>query len=173
VFTKIAPLLAKENIPAAAFVLSDLSRANRSELENYKKLMSMQQIKLLQQIGWTIGSHSATHANLTDKNVDLEKEVLLSKKQLERELAIPISYFAYPKGIYNKIVVQQAKKAGYSAAFSFQTGFISNKTDLFTIPRIPIDHTHTMEQFEAFFTNWAKFYFLTKQQLQRRGFLYD
>lgn len=168
VFTTIAPILAKDNIPAATFILSNPDYANRYELENNKKLMSIKEIKQLQNLGWTIGCHSATHAKLVDKYIELEKEITLSKKQLEKELTTQISYFAYPKGIYNQNVITKVKKAGFSAAFAFRTDFITRKSNLFTIPRSPVDWTHTMEQFEAFFTNWGKYYLSTKYKLQRK-----
>lgn len=167
VFTTIAPILAKDNIPAATFILSNPACANRQELENKKKLMSIKEIKHLRNLGWTIGCHSATHAKLVNKYIQLEKEITLSKKQLEKELNAPITYFAYPKGIYNQHVITKVKKAGFSAAFAFRNGFITHKTNSFTIPRSPVDRTHTIEQFEAFFTNWGKYYLSTKYELQK------
>jgi len=164
VYKTVAPLLAKDNIPAGIFVLTNPTKANRSELENDKKLMSIKEIKHLQNLGWTIGCHGATHAKLTDKQINLEKEIILSKKQLEKELLASIKYFAYPKGIYNRQVIAKVKKAEFTAAFTFKTGFITHKTNLYTIPRSPVDWTHTMEQFKAFFTNWGKYYLSKKYE---------
>lgn len=161
-YKTVAPLLTKNNIPASIFVITNPTKANRSELENDKKLLSINEIKHLKNLGWTIGCHSATHANLTNRHVDLKKEIIQSKKQLEKELASPVKYFAYPKGIYNRQVISKIKKAGFSAAFTFKTGFITRKTNPYTIPRSPVDWTHTLEQFEAFFTNWGKFYLSIK-----------
>lgn len=173
VLTTIAPILYKEKIPAAAFVMSNTLHTDRSELENSKILMTIEELKKLKQFGWTIGCHSATHANLTDRTVDLTKEILDAKATLEKELKTHISYFAYPKGFYNKSVVSFVKQAGFKAAFTFEAGYISSNTDTLKIPRTPVDHTHTMEQFGAFFTHWGVSYFLLKKQFQKRGFRYE
>lgn len=169
VFTTIAPILAKEKIPATVFVLSNPSQANRAELENDKKLMSIQEIKHLQKLGWIIGCHSATHSNFFVLNLDFDKEIYQSKKLIEKKLRTSIKYFAYPKGLYNSFIIDQVKSAGYTASFAFEAGFISYRTNLMKIPRLPVDWTHSMAQFEAFFTNWGTFYFLAKQKLQKGG----
>ncbi len=52
----------------------------------------------------TIASHSATHPNMTDPNVDLTREILGSKRALEQELSCPISTFVYPYGRYNSSI---------------------------------------------------------------------
>lgn len=167
VFTTIAPILAQNNIPATAFVLSNPTAANRAELENNKELLSEKEIKTLQKLGWTIGCHTATHANLLARNVDLNKEITKAKLQLERTLQTPVTYFAYPKGFYTPHIIEQVKQAGFTAAFAFEAGFITRKTNRYAIPRIPVDATHSMEQFEALLSNWSKYYFIAKNKIQR------
>src|SRR5256885_10483824 len=84
IMTTVSPILVKEKIPATLFVMSDLAHVNRLELANEKKLLSIKDIKYLQKLGFTIGCHTATHANLASKDADLEREILLSKKRLEK-----------------------------------------------------------------------------------------
>ena len=167
VFEKVFPILKKEKIPAAVFAMSDPMHANREELANKKALMSKKELSLLHKNGWTIGCHSSTHASFAGHAVDRKKEIQNAKKQLEHALGVPVTYFAYPKGDYSQSIAESVKKTGFAAAFSFESGFISRKSNLFTIPRMPVDHTHSMEQFEAFFTYWGKTYLKMRYGIEK------
>ena len=54
-------------------------------------------------------SHGHTHQDLT-KDIDLEQEIILSKKILEKELNTSISCFVYPFGKFSKGIHQILKK---------------------------------------------------------------
>jgi peptidoglycan/xylan/chitin deacetylase (PgdA/CDA1 family) len=57
-----------------------------------------------------IASHSLTHPDLTLPGVDLEKEIALSKKNLEEKLQTPIDTFVFPLGKFNKNVLNLTQK---------------------------------------------------------------
>lgn len=57
-----------------------------------------------------IASHSLHHRPLTSKHVDPENELAASKMLLEDKLALPITSFVYPFGLWNKEVHTLAKK---------------------------------------------------------------
>lgn len=158
----LVPLLLKENIPAAVFVLSDPKKADRTELANNKKIISIKQVLKLKNIGWIIGSHGATHACLLDKT-NLEKEIKQSKKKLENVLHSNIKYFAYPKGLYNQRVLKKVKLAGFKAAFTTSPGFIFKRTNRHKIPRLGIDHTHSIWEFKSMLTTWGRTYLTIKE----------
>lgn len=63
-----------------------------------------------------IASHSYMHCNLTFDFVDLEREVVFSKKILEERLAQPVSSFIYPFGKCT-IAVQEYVAKHYPYAF--------------------------------------------------------
>lgn len=167
-------ILKKYYIPATVFVLAQPSEVNRKEVANKKALLTFRQIKKLQQFGWTIGCHGATHANLGSNSTDYRKEVLEAKKTLGKKLKAKIDYFAYPKGIYNKEVIDLIKLSGYKAALTTDPGIISTKTDLYRIPRVGIDRSHTISEFPSLLTKWATAYFIVKSYLRKiynRGYL--
>ena len=149
----VVPFLKREHVPAAVFVLSCPKEANRKELENDKKLLSLTEIKKMSKRGWTIGCHTATHPKLSNAKINIKHEVIQAKKCLEKNLGIHINYFAYPKGIYSSQIINFVKIANYKAAFAFESGFISPKTNLYAIPRIAVDHTHSIEQFTSLLMN--------------------
>lgn len=147
---EIAPFLTKHGIYPSLFVLSDPSDANRIELDNTQKLLTTDQIKELNKLGWEIGSHTATHPDLLKMNAtDLEKEIVLSKKRLESDLVCDVQFIAYPKGRYNQKVLDLAIKAGYIMGLTMDDALISENTDLLTIPRIGIDRTHSLAEFKG------------------------
>jgi len=57
-----------------------------------------------------IASHSYSHIDLTIPDVDLEEEVVYSKKILEEKLQVPIKAFIYPLGKFNKRVHSEVMK---------------------------------------------------------------
>lgn len=144
------PVLEENNMVATMFVLGEHKRANRKELDNKLPLINFREISSLRKKGWEIGFHTDTHANLgilTDK--ELEKEIITSKKRLEKKLGASVRYFAYPRGIYNEKIVRYVKKAGFKAAFTIDAGVLNYK-NMYLIPRMPMEGLITKQQFEAF-----------------------
>lgn len=140
------------NIPVALFIISDTKNLNRKELDNNKKLLSVSEIKSLQKVGWTIGSHGATHSDLTLlSGSDLEREIASSKKDIEKEIGLVIRYFAYPKGRFNKKVVAHVKKARYSLAFAMGDQGVVN-SNRYEVSRIGVDRSHTLGEFQTLFS---------------------
>ncbi len=103
------------------------------------KSLTWEQLGELRDGGVDIGSHSFSHSNLrspgggVDKRTQemvkkdvaalgvdgwLRKEVVESKRLLEKQLGIKCSTFAYPFGVYSPKVREFVKEAGYEAAFT-------------------------------------------------------
>lgn len=155
---QILPFTKKYKIPVAIFVLAEPECANREELMHGGKFLSWNEIKMLHKEGWTIGCHSATHANFASlSNGEVQREIIDAKKKLEKSLGIPIQYFAYPKGTYTDEIIKVVKKAGYKAAFSVYPSNVSKKMNIYTIPRVVIDSTYTDIDFPALYGNTVFF----------------
>ena len=163
----ILPLLSSRGFPATVFVLSDPENADREELENQKPLLDRAGINQLRAHGWSIGCHTATHADLTAPSADIQGEIGIAGKQLAGITGVPAEFFAYPKGHYNKSSVATVAAAGYVAAFTTETRPLRPGDDLYRLPRIGIDRTHSPEQFKAFFTRWGRLYLMLKRLLFR------
>jgi len=89
-----------------------------------------------------IGSHTVTHPDLDRLTAfQVDYELTQSKKLLEKNLSIPIHYFAYPGGSYKLTVVKEVKKAGYlSAVTTVHNVFHPNNENPFLVRRIHIDN---------------------------------
>ena len=69
--------------------------------------------------GFTIGSHTKTHAWLPTESADVVWDELEgSKRALEEHLGEPVNHFAYPGGHFTPAVVEALSRAGYQFAYT-------------------------------------------------------
>lgn len=146
------PLLQEFGMKAVIFVLGDQSiRTNRWDEVNGSAsvpLMDGQQIVEMHTNGFEIGSHSMTHAKLTEVSRDqLWEEVSRSRMILEILLNSPVQSFSYPYGLVNKTVERAVTDAGYSLGCSVFSGPPSFETEPFQIRRIEIRNSTTAFRF--------------------------
>ena len=119
-------ILKEENVKATFFIVS-------SELDA-KGRLSVKEIKEMIKDGFSFGSHTVTHSDLTtltDEQID--REFHDSQQYLIEKLGIPIFALAYPCGFKNNDVVNFAKKY-YDIAFT-ATVDADQKETPFTIQR--------------------------------------
>lgn len=63
-----------------------------------------------------VASHSMNHVNLSDEGIDLEREIVASKRVLEEKLGFRVDSFVLPYGKYNAATVALAREH-YSYVF--------------------------------------------------------
>lgn len=133
-FTTAYPVLKKYQFPATVFVISDLV--------NDPKFLTAQQVKILDQEGWTIGNHSKSHEYLPLLSFPvLQEQLVKSKETLEKIVGHRIEYFSYPCGGYSQAVVATLQAAGYKAAVTTNRGVKSVPLDFFALKRIRVNST--------------------------------
>jgi peptidoglycan/xylan/chitin deacetylase (PgdA/CDA1 family) len=79
--------------------------------------MSWEQLGVLADAGWEIGSHTCSHprlSSLTDEG--LARELVESRSMLAERLGRPCGTLAYPYGDHDERVVEATRVAGYGAA---------------------------------------------------------
>lgn len=144
---ELASFLKDKKIKPCVFLLSDPSHANRTELGTNLPIATKKDWKKMQQYGWSIGSHSATHPNFSQvETAEAVKEIEGSKKVLENTLGQNISSIALPRGNHNDIVDEVVKNVGYKMCLTMDDGIITAKTNPLAIPRIGIDQTHSLSE---------------------------
>lgn len=85
--------------------------------------------------GHEVGSHSLTHARLTElSDAELAQELVVSRERLEVRLGRPCRYVAYPHGDHDRRVRLAARAAGYEAGFAIPGR--RRPIDPFAIPRV-------------------------------------
>jgi len=173
VYKNAFPILKKYGLNASVFVIGDIDKVNRDQLGCNKKLLSINQIKELKDNGWEIGYHSKTHRYFRNiKQKDLEKEIIDGKRNLERKLGFRIQYFAYPRGIYSKKIIDVVKKAGFKAAFTVKGGAVEPRKCPYELERMVANRFMKTKHFPILLTHWGASYnrFMTRILTLKDGF---
>lgn len=135
-YHNVYPILKEKQIPALIFTMD--AHAGESPSWDYhdsgRKHLTQEQIGEMRDSGLvTIGSHSATHPDLTR----------VGEKRLHDELRLSDSdsprYFSYPFGRFNEAVVKAVESEGYEAAFCSLNGAPKRWDQRHAIPRIPLN----------------------------------
>lgn len=127
--------------------------------EDGSRLLSWEECKSLIADGWEIGSHSMTHADLSDPlNVDIAAETADSKKLLEERLAIGINSFAYPSGKICREAVDFAGEAGYVSAVTVWPGSNMPDNNKYVLKRTEISADDNMVDFACKIKGGFDFY---------------
>jgi len=138
------PILQKEKIPFILFV-------NTREINNrHPNYMSWDQIREIHQSNLgIIGGHSFSHEYLAFATEDeIVKDINKSIEDYQRELNFNPEIFSYPFGEYSLEVKNIVKKLGYVMAFGQHSGVIHQRSDIFELPRFPINESYgTLDRF--------------------------
>ena len=120
--------------------LNDKRYANR--------LMTWDEIKVMANDNMQIGSHTLNHPWLTDSNVNLEEEIVLSKELIMDKSGILVDTFAYPGGLYNEDVINITRN-NYKTAVITSRGidFPNENKDVYLIERETISNSDNMFMF--------------------------
>lgn len=122
VYDNAVPILKKAGYTATIFVITGFAgRTNNWDVSPGRKFrhLSWEQIKELAGKGYSFGSHTVNHPDLTrlsDKQVEFE--LRKSKEVLEDKLGQEVSSLSYPFGRFNFKVQKLAEQAGYKLGFS-------------------------------------------------------
>ncbi len=147
------PVLQKYDIPSTVFIVSDRIDDTNDWMHARgfprRRLLSRPQLLELQDAGVKIGSHTRTHDRLTEISKDkIDDEVGSSKKILEDILGGEVAHFAYPYGLFNVEAREAVIRAGYRAACSTRSGFNRLDIDRFTLRRIEVYGTDSLQSFK-------------------------
>ena len=112
---------------------------------NRPNYLTKEQIAALSDTGHVIEAHTWDHHRVTKyTGEDWNTQLVKPKAKLEEIIKKPVTYFAYPFGLWNKEAIPEVKKSGYQMAF-----ILSTKRDsinpLYTIRRMIVSGTWTTE----------------------------
>ena len=146
------PVLLELNMRAVIFVMGDrkLKSARWDELDDSDScpLMSDEQIRTVQKLGFEIGSHSLDHSPLTDfSEEDIVYEVTKSKEEIEKVLNKPIQTFSYPYGCVDERVKRVVSDSGFLFACGVYTGSAKFSHSMMDFRRLAINHDTSMVKF--------------------------
>ncbi|MBC8335861.1 MAG: polysaccharide deacetylase family protein [Anaerolineales bacterium] len=115
---------------------------------NDETLVGVDALKEMAAAGWEIGSHSHSHADLSKLNEnDSYREVVDSRRSLEKALELPITSFAYPFGAVTDTAGAQVHIAGYQSAVGLGYTDHQGPGNLFYLQRRPISWDYDLKRF--------------------------
>jgi peptidoglycan/xylan/chitin deacetylase (PgdA/CDA1 family) len=152
VYKYAAPLIKKYNVPVTLFIYPQT-------ISEGKNAMTWEELKELQKTGlFDIQGHTYDHPNFKQAKKRLssenyEKYIVMqltkSKKMLEEKLGQPVTLLAWPFGIYNNYLEEQAAKAGYDMSFTIDAVTANRSYPAMAQPRYMILQVQSMNHFAA------------------------
>lgn len=137
---KIIPELKKLSSEKRKKIIEQLSR-KLNDVELPGLMMSWKDVEKLNKLGHRVGSHTVTHAilgSMKDEQ-EIEKELLLSGKEIEKRVGHFPSSVSYPIGSYNPTVIKLCKKCGYKLGLTVDQRIYNPKAHgIFEVPRIEL-----------------------------------
>jgi len=146
-YTVMFPLLKKYNFKATIFVIT-------SNIDKDDNSLTTSNLLEMEKQGIDIESHTVNHEHLKGltKSAQLS-ELVESKKALEKILNKQVNFIAYPYGESNKSVIDSAKEAGYTMAFTTNGRWSSKNNGILSLDRVYISSFHDMKVFKDRITN--------------------
>lgn len=141
-YTEVFPEMKRRHFPFTVFVYPKI-------IGQTAYAMTWKQVKEMSDAGVDIQSHSLSHPFLTrrrhsaldDKAYDswIERELVDSKKILERETGKTVDFIAYPYGDHDKRLEAVVARAGYAGGLTCEYGPVRRGSDPLRMKRCAID----------------------------------
>jgi peptidoglycan/xylan/chitin deacetylase (PgdA/CDA1 family) len=140
-----APILIKYNFSATCYIVSgSIGSSNTWDLDKgitQRPLMTENEIRDWLKLGMDIGGHTKTHVDLTSiSEEEVKKEIIDCRTELENSFNIQVTDFCYPFGRFNELVRNIVQDSDYLSAITMNRGRVNSKSNMFVLPRIPINH---------------------------------
>lgn len=136
-----APVLAEQGYPACVYAVAGMLGGHSDWVAPEglapAPLMNAAQLREVQAMGFTVGSHTMSHPRLArlESAASIASELGDSKTLLEDVLGRPVDHFCYPYGSHDLRAVDAAAAAGYVTATTCLRAVATPVDDLLTLPR--------------------------------------
>lgn len=145
------PVLVRNGFTATCYGVSGLVGATNvwdaGKVEE-KPLMSVRDWRTWLSAGMDVGSHTESHADLSQLNAnDAQNQIENSKLELEKLLDCEVRHFCYPYGKYLPNHCTMVRNAGYTTATTTQRGRVGRGDDPMALRRIMVARATNPLQF--------------------------
>ena len=152
--TNALPVLLDHEVPAIVFLVTDMlgGRASWSEAGTNVRLMSEDEVRYIKTKGISLGSHTATHENLTLLgHEDLQRQLKDSHDSLTG-LGESFCAFSYPWGQWSSPIADAVKATGYECALAVGEQTRLTAANAFLLPRITMTRNMDLKRFQTLLT---------------------
>lgn len=153
-FTNALPILLDRKVPATVFLVTDMlgGRPSWNESETDVRLMSEDEARYIKAHGISLGSHTATHANLTLlKPHEVERQLKDSHDRLAR-LGESFYAFSYPWAQWSSEILEAVKVSGYDCAVVAGGRVRLDAVNTYLLPRITMTRDMGLKRFQSLLT---------------------
>lgn len=161
VYSDMLPVVRKYNMPVTLFIYPSCVSNPKAPYA-----MTWQQLQELQKTGlFDMQSHTFWHPNFKKEKKKLKPEeyqklvdtqLSKSKASLEKRFGTTVDLLAWPFGIYDDELEQQAAKAGYVMAFSIDRRHAGKSERIMSQPRYLMVNADGTNNFAAIITGRAQ-----------------
>lgn len=150
-----APILSKLKLPATVFVVAGRlgGMLDHDHDPATSTLMTGDEVREIESMGFTVGSHTLTHRRLSELDEDQQRhEIEEGGRLLSETLGHAVDGFAYPYGSildYDDLSMALAKASGHSYGLSNRYGVNRPGADRWDLRRIWVDRSDSLELFRA------------------------
>ena len=153
------PILQKNRFTATCYAVSSMLGGTNSwdsGLVAEKPLMTKHDWRLWISSGMDVGSHTRTHADLTQLTTDEAfDQIANSKKELQDVLGFDVRHFCYPYGRFDQTHREMVQQAGYVTATTTRRGRVHSGSNLMTLRRVLVAQaTHLVHFGMKLFTTY-------------------
>lgn len=141
-YTEVFPEMKRYGFPFTVFIYPKI-------IGQTSHALTWKQVKEMSEAGVDFESHSLSHPFLTRRrhpDLDqrayagwLERELIDSKRMIERATGKPVLFIAYPFGDYDHYLVDSVGRAGYGAALTCEAGKVRRGSDPLRMRRMVVE----------------------------------
>ena len=132
-YVNASPVLARLGMRATAYIVT------RRLKNGYPLFLSWRLLRQLPSRGIEIGSHTASHVDLTSlSDREAFRELVESRLAIERRLRHPVQWLAYPFGDYDARIERLVRRAGYVLAVTTEGGSVQSARRPLALRRLQV-----------------------------------
>lgn len=127
------PVLARLHMPATMYVVT--GRVSGPD----PSFLTWGELRLLERRGIAVGSHTVDHVELPGLGAAAAlRELVASRRALERHLGHPVQWLSYPAGRFDAAVEALVARAGYALAVTMRPGVLQEARSPFALRRLEV-----------------------------------
>ncbi len=137
-----APILMRYGMTGTIFALLDPDAHSRDLIRGKDRFLQPEELRALADVGWSIQSHTVTHAILTElPDAQLDWELRESAFCLHQITGKAVRHLCLPRGGVSNRVIECARRLGYRTICGLGKGTARFSSDPLQLPRLsPLRH---------------------------------